>query len=237
LSDNHSRQKLEASRSEDPSSVTHGVVRALADAISRGELAPGQRLVEAELKVRFDAGRSSVREALRHLQAQGLVTLEANRGASVRKLSREEVQDLFSIRERLEGLAAASAARRVAGATAPAGALNKLEKLTARMGRVAERGDAVLYGRLNREWHGALLALACNAELLRLVSQLSLPIFQQQFRGFLDPQSQRQSQAQHEVILQAIVAGDPAAADRSMARHVRSGLAMVQRWGDETFAS
>lgn len=207
----------------------------LTDGIASGRLAPGQRLVEAQLQAEHGAGRSTVREALRQLAAQGLVSVEANRGASVRRLSRSEVKDLFAIRERLEGLGASLAALRVRDASAPKRELAQLDALVTRMGHLLAAPDAMAWGHMNREFHSRLLQLSGNTELQRLVEQLSLPIFQQQFRGFLQPQAQHASHQQHLAIVQAVRAGRAGAAELAMRRHIRGGLALVMKWPDEYF--
>ncbi len=217
-------------------SVTERVCAGLAGAIMEGRLAPGQRLVEADVQLQYGAGRSSVREALVQLQARGLVSVEANRGASVRMLSRKEVRDLFAIRERLEALGAGLAAGQVAQGTAPAPVVAALRSTLVRMDAVVRAPDALAYGRLNRELHQLLLQLGGNPELVRLVNQLSLPVFQQQFRGFLQPDNQRASHAQHRTIAAAVLSGDTRGAEAAMRQHVRDGCKLVLRWPDAHFA-
>jgi DNA-binding GntR family transcriptional regulator len=222
-------------RSSPGAGVTERLVGELAAGIMEGQLAPGQRLVEADLQARYGAGRSSVREALQQLQAQGLVCFAPNRGASVRQLSRTEVSDLFSIRERLEGLGAFLAATHVANDTADKQHVAKLRKTLAAMEKLMLRPDALAYGRLNRELHATLLLLSGNAELLRLVNQLNLPVFQAQFRGFLKPENQRSSHEMHCRIVASVLEGDAPSADALMQRHVRLGLKLVLRWPNENF--
>jgi len=82
------------------------VIEALRLLIVHGQLAPGARLVERELIEMMDVSRTVLREALRQLEAEGLIDVIANKGAVVRKLSRAEADDLYSIRSVLEGLAA-----------------------------------------------------------------------------------------------------------------------------------
>ncbi len=215
-----------------PSTATDTVisrlVQALTDAVARGELLPGQRLVEADLQQRFGAGRSSVREALQLLHSSGLVMIEANKGAAVRKLDAQELQDLFAIREQLEGLAAYLAAQRMP--LAKAAQRKQFSALMLRMEKVAHQGDAQAYNLLNREFHELLLTLCGNAQLQRLVAQLNLPILVHQFRGFMQPANQRASHAEHARIAQAVLAGEANAAQRLMQKHVRSGLRLVQQW-------
>jgi DNA-binding GntR family transcriptional regulator len=86
--------------------------------IKRGFYAPGQRLVESDLMTDFDMGRSKVREALKILIGEGYLGFEKNRGACVRRFTRQEAIDRARVREVLEGLAARQAAEALAEADA-----------------------------------------------------------------------------------------------------------------------
>ncbi len=81
-------------------------------AISAGEYKPGERLVERVLCERYGVSRTVVREALRHLEAEGLVTIVPNRGPVVTVLSRQDVEGLFEVRAAMEALAAERFAER-----------------------------------------------------------------------------------------------------------------------------
>ncbi len=88
------------------------VIGLLREAISGGEFRPGERLVEKTLCDRYAVSRTVVREALRHLEAEGLVDIVANRGPVVRVLSDQEADSLYEMRGALEGLAGALFAER-----------------------------------------------------------------------------------------------------------------------------
>jgi DNA-binding GntR family transcriptional regulator len=88
------------------------VIELLYRAIVGLEYMPGERLVERELCERFGVSRTVIREALRHLEAEGLVTLVANRGPVVVSTSADEARALYEVREALESLAARLCARR-----------------------------------------------------------------------------------------------------------------------------
>jgi DNA-binding GntR family transcriptional regulator len=199
----------------------------LTNSITAGQLMPGQRLVEADLQQQYGVSRSSVREALQLLQARGLVVIEANKGAAVRKLSAQDVQDLFAIREQLEGLAAFSAAQQVAQSTA---AQRNLLQLIQRMDKAATRDDAQAYHQLNQQFHALVVQLSGNVQLAQLIEQLNLPLLAHQFRGFMKPSNQLASHAEHQRIGQALLAGDARGAQRLMQRHVRAGLKLVKTW-------
>src|SRR5512139_3432114 len=80
--------------------------------IRHGRLVPGQRLVEADIVAATGASRSKVREALRRLESEGLLTIEEFRGASVKRLGPDEVRQIYQTRMALEGLAARECALR-----------------------------------------------------------------------------------------------------------------------------
>lgn len=98
------QSSLEITRMAAP--LRQQVVDRLRESIITGRIAPGQRLIERELTSMLGVSRTVVREALRQLETEGLVTLIPNKGPVVRELTPEEARDLYNIRGRLEGLAA-----------------------------------------------------------------------------------------------------------------------------------
>jgi DNA-binding GntR family transcriptional regulator len=110
--------------------LRHRVVEALRLSIIHGRLAPGARLIERELIEMMGVSRTVLREALRQLEAEGLIDVVANKGAVVRTLSRAEADDLYAIRAVLEGLAARLFTERADGAMrdALAAALSRTAK-------------------------------------------------------------------------------------------------------------
>jgi len=85
-------------------------------AIDAGEYRPGARLLETELASKFNVSRTPVREALRRLESQGVVTPEARNGAVVATVGYNQLGELYTVREAMEGLAAKLAARHASGA-------------------------------------------------------------------------------------------------------------------------
>ena len=88
------------------------LAEALESAIVFGELAPGGRIIEEEIAARYDVSRSPVRDALRRLEADGLVVRVDHRGARVTPISRSDLDEVYLCRIELEGLAAQQAAKR-----------------------------------------------------------------------------------------------------------------------------
>ena len=89
----------------DEASLRQRATQSLRTAIVDGVLAPGQKLSERELCESLDVSRSCVREALQHLQAEGLITLIPHRGPAVSTISRVEVRDIYEVRASLESMA------------------------------------------------------------------------------------------------------------------------------------
>src|SRR5215467_4841234 len=115
-------------------------------AIYRGELTPGQRLVETELAGRYDTSRGAVREALVLLSNEGLVTRERNRGAWVRPVSLAEAIEITEVRAVLEGLCAAKAA-----AAATKQDLRDLKAIGKKMSDAVKNSDVVTYSSTSQQ--------------------------------------------------------------------------------------
>jgi DNA-binding GntR family transcriptional regulator len=208
--------------------TTQSAYQQIRRAIVEGRYKPGQRLVEQRIGEEFELYRTPVREALRQLEAEGLVHHEANRGAVVRGVSIEEVADLYDLRARLEGYAAELAAQRIqpeeaerlnAGIAAFENALraawdDELEQLRA-------IDDA------NREVHSAVLAGAKHERLTRLLERtVDVPLVFQAFRQFDRAQTER-SHLFHQLIRDSIVAGDGQRASSLMFEHIMLGRAVL----------
>jgi len=145
------------SRSTAPRSET--VVDALRDAILTGRYAPGSRLVEEQLAATFGMSRIPLREALRRLEAEGLVLISPNRGAVVRPLSPKDVVDLYDVRLALESLALRRAAERFVDVRDATRARHAQARTA-----IATRNLAALF-RLDRDFHAELAAASDNPHL------------------------------------------------------------------------
>ena len=131
-----------------PRSRAVDVERAVAQWILTGELSPGQKLTEQDVAERLGLSRGPVREALRALAEAGLLQIEPNRGASVRKVDLNEALEIHDVYSALEELAAQSAARRLAGAP-----VEQLTALVEAMDAAAEAEDLDRYYALNLSFH------------------------------------------------------------------------------------
>ena len=141
-------------------SLNDKVLGSLREAILSGDFKPGDRLVEGRLAERFGVSRNPVREALKALGNEGLITIRAGRGAVVTELSESEAADVVELRAALEGFSARLAARRLEPVAGEA-----LARVLAKGEKAASLGDLEELHRLNDEFHGQLANAGSNRVL------------------------------------------------------------------------
>ncbi|HTW85249.1 MAG TPA: GntR family transcriptional regulator [Candidatus Sulfotelmatobacter sp.] len=185
----------------------------LRTAILSGELAPGTPVIEAELAARLGASRTPVREALRRLEAAGLLEPRGQRGSVVRVLAASEIEALFEIREALESLAARRAARAANNAV-----LRRVERHLA--GMRAAIDDPNEMERHDTDFHDAIVAAGGSERLKRMLSDIREELIVHRFLSLSDPLRRRATLREHEAIVVALRAGDEAAAAARSAEHV-----------------
>jgi len=203
-----------------PTLMRDGVYGHLRRAVLDGEIAPGERLGEAELGERLGVSRTPIREAIMRLTQEGLLVAEANKGVRVRTVSAAEAQGTYVVREELDGLAAALAAR--AHTDADAGALRgALAELNAAPG-----GDYREQTRLDLAFHREVTQAAHNAALAELARGLEqrVALIKHQTRTY---NAHPDTAAQHGAILKAVLARDADAAREAARTHVRTFAPLV----------
>lgn len=187
----------------------------LRDAIVRGELAPNQRLVEADVSTMFGLPRGAVRSALLRLEHEGLVEREPHRGARVRQITEQEAVEILQTRAVLEGLAARHAALNRTDADGA-----ELEAILAEQRAALDREDLLGASEINARLHARIVELSAHATMQRLVRGLKSQTVRFQFRTILLPGRPSQSAREHGAIVAAIVAGDADEAERAMREHI-----------------
>jgi DNA-binding GntR family transcriptional regulator len=205
-----------------PSSVEQIVTqRDVADSVRRailaGDLAPGQRLVEAELTESLGASRGAVRAALIDLTHEGLVERIANRGARVRVVSVTEAIQITEVRMALEGLCGRQAAEQVT-----AEEITELRALGESMVRAVEQGDVVGYSQLNQQLHERIIALARQPVAAEVLSRLRARNVRHQFRLAFRAGRPQESLPQHLAIIDGVCRQDPDAAEAAVRAHLLS---------------
>lgn len=200
--------------------------------IKRGFYAPGQRLIESDLMVDFAIGRSQVRETLKTLVGEGYLTFEKNRGACVRRFTRQEAIDRSRVREMLEGLTARQAAERPLDKAGR----QQLKDLQKALDKGAKDKDFAAYAKLNEEFHEFILTHSGNAYAADMLKRLSVPLFRQQFHGMFTIEGLFARNEDHRKICKAILDENPDAAEQAMREHVNNGIQAMINLGDDVFA-
>lgn len=206
-----------ASRSPFPSSSPERVAAAISGGLLRREYAVGQRLVEADLTERLGVSRSTVREALKILASSGIVDIVPHRGAVIRGLSLEDARNLLSVLEVLTALAARLAAEKIGH-----GRNRALFTAAARpliQPRPPEELDRVLDERAR--FYQAMLDIADNEELNRAMPTWRAHLFRTQVYSLLAKPELKAMLKEYRQIIEAILDGDAARAERSMRRHLQ----------------
>lgn len=186
----------------------------LLDALREGQLNPGDRLRETELAARFGVSRTPVREAIRQLEADGIVTHVPRQGASIRTLDYAEVMDLYEMRAVLEGTAARLAARAASGIE-----IEELFDMNQTLKGTGIAADAFV---LNRQFHAAILDAAKNRFLSRSITSLQKALMILGPTTLTEPDRAEKAVAEHFGVLDAIKSRDGELAEAAMRAHIEA---------------
>jgi DNA-binding GntR family transcriptional regulator len=197
-----------------------------------GEIEVGSRLRQERLAAEFGVSRTPIREALRKLQADGIVEVQPNRGAIVRGATAREIREAYEVRAELEGLATEVATGRIDDAQlqelhdAQRSFGRSISKLVA--GGIAEDANGE-WARANDLFHGVIQEAAGNRRLARIVQDLHRAFPRGLTWAALSRSSRllEQNVEEHHAILEAIEQRNPAAARKSMVAHVRHAGELV----------
>jgi DNA-binding GntR family transcriptional regulator len=202
------------------------VADALREAISTGRLEDGAVLNQVHIAEQLGVSRVPVREAMRMLEAEGLIDASAHRSPTVRALSRARIDELLELRAILEGHLAAAAAPNVGAAE-----VRRLTSINDEMKRTTDSGAWI---ELNREFHNVLGAAASRPETLEVLDGVRRRAerYVQASTGELTPGRVRAVTREHAAIIRAVKAGDAEAARAAAVRHVNSTVRHLEQQRD-----
>jgi len=184
--------------------------------IVAGAYPPGTRIRQEDVAAEYGASRVPVREAIRQLEYEGLITVVPNSGAWVSRLTLAECEEVYQMRERLEPL--------LLRYSAPALAPDDLSQLAELAQRISEAGDDTeAFLTLDREFHLASYAAAETSQLDGLVHKLwnTTAPYRRAYVSSWDPDSRRIAYDEHHLIVAALRDGDTEEAERVLAGHIR----------------
>ena len=183
--------------------------------IMAGDYSPGQRLVEADLTRSLAVSRATIRTVLVRLKEEGLVDIEAKRGARVRSITLDEALKILRVREVLEGLAASLAA-----AHATEAQLKALRGVVEDMATALTKDDLFRYTASNGRFHESILEAADHDGVRRALDALHFSLIRYRFQLVLVPGRKEESLMEHRKILDYLEKRDAKGAERAMREHV-----------------
>lgn len=195
---------------------THELIAdSLRQAILAGQLEPGERLNQEEMAKLFGVSRMPVREALLKLEVEGLVVSNLHKGFAVTELSADEVEDIFTIRMTLEGLATRLAVQNMTQER-----LNQMAELLQQQERYID--DLRLRLDINRAFHSTIYNAAKRPRLAALITNLR-NIVEAYSRIYISVEGRTEATLQeHQAIYEACLQGDSELAERRIREHLQN---------------
>ena len=200
-----------------PRALYQDVAERLRQQIFNRQLEPGSWIDELKLCADYGISRTPLREALKVLAVEGLVTMKVRRGAYVTEMSRDDVQQVYHVLALLESDAAGTVAAQASDAQR-----NELSALHERLEKQVRQRDA--FFATNEQWHMALLQMAGNRWALQTVQDLRKVMKLNRHHSLFKQGRLAESLAEHRAIMAAIAARKPNEATRLMRAHFENGL-------------
>lgn len=195
------------------------VAERLREQIFSHELAPGSWLDEQSLAIAFGISRTPMREAIKVLASEGLVTTKMNKGAYVTEVDRRDLEQIFTVLSLLEGQAAKETAIKASEAQ-----LTQLDNLHHRLEKAAADRDTEQFFEINVKFHDLIQEIAGNKWMNGVIEDLRKVLKLQRRDSLTRSGRLLSSLVEHREILQAILKRDPQAAELAMRKHLTRGL-------------
>lgn len=208
-------------------SLRNKVFKYIKTQIITGQYNPGESLVESKLAEELGVSRTPIREAIRLLELEGLVETIPNKGAVVLGISPKDVEDIYAIRQLIEGLAARWAAERIT-----TNELKELHKILDLMEFYASRQDLEEMANLDNKFH-QLIFEASGSKILNLtLSNLHQYVQLARMESLKVPRRAEHTLQEHRCILESFIEKNPEKAEKALARHVRHAFMNYKNRGE-----
>ena len=191
------------------------VFNTLRQAILTGELKPGERLMELHLADRLGVSRTPVREAIRRLELEGLVTMIPRRGAEVAQITEKSMSDVLEVRRTLDALCAELACDRITGE-----GLDKLRKACDQFEQCVGTKDSRKIAQADVALHDIIVQATGNQRLIQMVNNLSEQMYRYRFECIKDSSQHETLVKEHRIIYESIVNKDRDTAARAAKLHI-----------------
>ena len=191
------------------------VCETLRDAIRKGVLKPGERLMEIQLAEELGVSRTPVREAIRKLELEGYVIMMPRRGTYVANLSIRDVNEVFEIRTSLDSLASGLAAERITDEE-----LERLQRLLVMIGEYIEENNMEKIVETDTEFHDILYQASRNTRLVGIIFNLREQLTRFRSTSMAYPGRLKETLEEHRHLVEAIAQGDALEAQRAAEEHM-----------------
>lgn len=191
------------------------VFNTLRESILKGEMRPGERLMEIHLADRLGVSRTPIREAIRKLELEGLVTMIPRRGAEVAQITEKGMRDVLEVRQALDALAVELACERITDDEVRA-----LKNACDHFIRTAASQDAIQIARADVALHDIIVKAGGNEMLAQMVGKLSQQMYRYRLEYIKDVSQHSRLIEEHEEIYKAIRNRDKEAGSKAVRRHI-----------------
>ncbi|WP_395548942.1 MULTISPECIES: GntR family transcriptional regulator [unclassified Lacrimispora] len=191
------------------------VFNTLRQAILKGELAPGERLMEIQLAERLGVSRTPIREAIRKLELEGLVLMIPRKGAEVAKISEKSLRDVLEVRRSLEELAIELACQRMTSE-----AVEELEKKQEEFKEAVEQGNPMEIAETDEAYHDVIYKGTCNDRLVQMINNLREQMYRYRLEYIKDEDKRQILLLEHDNILRAVRQRKVQEAKEAMREHI-----------------
>ena len=171
----------------------------LRKAILRGELAPGERLMELQLSERLGVSRTPIREAMRKLELEGLVVMVPRKGAEVAKISERSLKEVLEVRRALEELAVELACERMTEEE-----FKKLKKACIAFEHVSNSNDLIDVAQKDEEFHDVIYKATNNSKLILLINNLREQMYRYRLEYIKDKEKRQELVEEHKHIVNVL---------------------------------
>ena len=191
------------------------VFRALRQAILKGKLLPGERLMEMQLAKKLGVSRTPIREAMRMLELEGLVKMVPRKGAEVAGITEKNLRDVLEVRRALEELAIELACVRMNDEDKKE--LIRLDKV---FQEAVKQQEAIQIAKADESFHEIIYRGTRNNKLIQLIENFREQMYRYRFEYIKDAGSRKLLLTEHGNITSAVVAGDIARAKKVIREHI-----------------
>ncbi len=191
------------------------VFNTLRQAILTGELKPGERLMEIHLANRLGVSRTPIREAIRKLELEGLVTMIPRRGAEVAQITEKSMRDVLEVRRTLDALSVELACERISKEEEEA-----LKEACDEFEKAVKTKDAKIIAKADVALHDIITAATRNQRLIQLINNLSEQMYRYRFEYIKDTSQHERIIEEHKIIYESIIKKDKEAASEIAKIHI-----------------